>query len=74
MSARDTIRAFPGVAVEDIYGGMGLRDWFAGQAPQGMASILADDGDMIMGWADMAKAAYVVADAMMAERAKGDSK
>lgn len=50
--------------------GMTLRDWFAGQALAGMASISLDDGDMVMGWADMAKAAYTAADAMLAERAK----
>lgn len=50
--------------------GMTLRDWFAGQALVGMASIALDDGDMLMGWADMAKASYSAADAMLAEREK----
>jgi hypothetical protein len=49
--------------------GMSLRDWFAGQALAGMASISLEDGDMIMGWADMSKAAYRAADAMLAARA-----
>jgi hypothetical protein len=51
---------------------MTLRDWFAGQAMAGMASISLDDGDMIMGWADMAKAAYNASDALMIERERGE--
>lgn len=52
------------------YPGMSIRDWFAGQALAGMASISLEDGDMVMGWADMSKAAYRAADAMLAERQK----
>ena len=52
---------------------MTLRDWFAGQAIAGMSSIALDDGDMVMGWADMAKAAYRAADAMLTERKKVSS-
>lgn len=48
--------------------GMTLRDYFAGQALGGMSSVALDDGDMLMGWADMAKAAYKAADAMLAAR------
>ena len=49
-------------------GGMTLRDYFAGQALTGMASRVLDDGDMLMGWGDMAKGAYKAADAMLAAR------
>lgn len=48
--------------------GMTLRDYFAGQALGGMSSVALDDGDTLMGWADMAKAAYKAADAMLAAR------
>ena len=72
MSATFTDRpAFPVTAGHEVYSiGMTLRDWFAGQALAGMASISLDDGDMIMGWADMAKAAYKAADSMIAESQK----
>jgi hypothetical protein len=53
---------------------MSLRDWFAGQALTGMASISLEDGDMIMGWAAMAKASYRAADAMLAARATGEGR
>jgi hypothetical protein len=53
--------------------GMTLRDYFAGQALAGLASIALDDGDMLMGWADMSKAAFKAADAMLAERTKEQS-
>ncbi len=53
--------------------GMTLRDYFAGQALAGLASIALDDGDMLMGWADMSKAAFKAADAMLAERKKEQS-
>lgn len=55
------------------FGGMSLRDWFAGQALAGMASIALDDGDMLMGWAEMSTAAYRAADAMLAARGGGSS-
>ncbi|CDX26758.1 conserved hypothetical protein [Mesorhizobium plurifarium] len=45
-----------------------LRDWFAGQALAGMASVTLEDGDMVMGWADMSKAAYRAADEMIKAR------
>jgi len=60
------IYAFP---LDGDYGaqnGMTLRDWFAGQAIS--QSFLANR------WADedSAKYAYAIADAMLAERAKGE--
>lgn len=59
--------AFPNPHYSDVMG-MSLRDWLAGQALSGMASISLDDGDMVMGWADMSKAAYRAADAMLKAR------
>ncbi len=46
--------------------GMLLRDWFAGQAMQGMYAghACTTDGDM----GNYARAAYAIADAMLAER------
>lgn len=65
MSTGPTM-AFPGsTSTKD---GMTLRDWFAGQALAGMASISLEDGDMLMGWHDMAKAAYRAADEMLRRR------
>ena len=43
------------------FGGMGLRDWFAGQA---LISITRETPQ------EMAKAAYMIADAMITERNK----
>lgn len=52
------------------YGGMSLRDYFAAKAVQGMLAapqIQSSDESML------ARDAYTVADAMLAERAKGES-
>lgn len=67
--AKDML-AFPACNEANVNGTMGmtLRDYFAGQALGGMSSVALDDGDMLMGWADMAKAAYKAADAMLAAR------
>ena len=46
-----------------VYGGMSLRDWFAGQA---LNSIITGGFPV----PNIAKAAYEVADAMLAERSK----
>jgi hypothetical protein len=46
--------------------GMSLRDWFAGQALTGFAANTVDDKYT----AQLAKSAYAIADAMLAERAK----
>jgi hypothetical protein len=45
--------------------GMSLRDWFAGQVISG------NFGHLPMGPIEKAKVAYAMADAMIAERAKG---
>jgi len=58
------------------YPGMTLRDWFAGQAMQGLlAEPQPDDGEPELGLGreyatNAAKAAYRLADAMLAERSK----
>jgi hypothetical protein len=66
----DNPNAFPATRHDT---GMTLRDYFAGQALAGLASIALDDGDMLMGWADMSKAAFKASDAMLAERTKEQS-
>ena len=64
-------RAFPSNAAEDAYGGMSLRDWFAGQALAGICSNLTDDMRAATDWSIEASDAYNASDAMMAERVKG---
>jgi hypothetical protein len=69
MSAPENPPAFPVAMIpewQEGSPGMSLRDWFAGRALAGMASIVTDDGDMLMGWADMAKASYLAAAAICA--------
>lgn len=60
-------RAFPSSAIDDRFGGMSLRDWFAGQALISILSVnipmSADDPAP-----SLACAAYLMADAMLAER------
>lgn len=52
--------------------GMSLRDWFAGQALIGLMSNSVHDHCPLFGDGDpFARDAYIVADAMLAERAKG---
>ncbi|MBO9380417.1 hypothetical protein GG804_27005 [Sphingomonas histidinilytica] len=75
----ENLRAFPSAAIDDQFGGMTLRDWFAGQALP--AIITATSAGQHMpgnGFNDersiqerMAADAYKIADAMLAERAKG---
>lgn len=52
-----------GVVASKPYGGMSLRDWFAGQA---LAGMLAGEGATT--WEGDASNAYKVADAMIAAR------
>lgn len=61
---------FPGAIGITRDSGMTLRQWYAGLAMQGMATIALEDGDMLLGWADMARAAVIAADALIAELAK----
>ena len=52
--------------------GMTLRDWFAGQALIGLMSNSTHDHCPLFGdGVPFARDAYIVADAMLAERAKG---
>ncbi len=76
----DTLFAFPSPDVRDAHGcgimerthGMTLRDWFAGQALAGTmvgsfsAGYLSEESA-----AGIAREAYLVADAMLAQREKG---
>jgi|LakMenEpi03Aug12_release.lakeMendotaPanAssembly.Ray.scaffolds.fasta_scaffold5263503_1 hypothetical protein len=64
--------AFPIRSTESrLYTGMTLRDWFAGQAMQGLIASPrgpASGEDATDEW--VAKTAYVVADAMLSQREK----
>jgi len=51
------------------HGGMSLRDWFAGQA---LAGLLAGRGEYV--WNAEPVDAYAIADAMLAERSRGDAR
>lgn len=75
MTSSNNPPAFPACNEANLNGtmGMSLRDWFAGQALAGMSAISDEDGDIIMGWTDMAKAAFNAADAMLAARATGEA-
>lgn len=57
---------------EPAYGGMSLRDWFAGQALAGMMASEVDGSTYNEDPA--AERAYRFADAMLAEREKGGAK
>ena len=67
---QDGGRAFPACNEANVNGtmGMSLRDWFAGQALAGiMASGLPNDVES----PELSRAAYLVADAMLAARSNG---
>ena len=52
--------------------GMTLRQWYAGQAlPEAMRYLLVEDGTPFLGWAAIAKMAFEMADAVIAEGEKG---
>ena len=70
----------PGTEYNDRYPGMSLRDWFAGQALQGLTdtypiSFLEDDSTSGHRASQICKnraqAAYAIADAMLAAREGG---
>ena len=68
--------AFPqsGSELDAPVNGMSLRDWFAGQAAGGMMGsgtlCRADGKKGPLEEGDIAEAAYLIADAMLAERKK----
>ncbi len=75
MSAHGNLPAFP--TGHALYGGMTLRDWFAGHALVGVMTMLphlknvrTQDGNDI-DEAALARGSYALADAMLAERANG---
>jgi hypothetical protein len=76
VSPRDGGSAFPlGKGIGGINEGMSLRDYFAAAALQGILAgwkglPVNEIADGIMGGARVSKAAYVYADAMLAEREK----
>jgi len=71
MTKKDGGPAFPNEY--DYIPGMTLRDWFAGQA---LAGLWTDDSAVAMSRSCsvvMAEDCYQMADAMLAEREKGDN-
>jgi hypothetical protein len=70
-------RAFPSAAIDPEFGGMTLRDWFAGQALIALADLISRDARNPnvrrerRTLSDSAEAAYELADAMLAERDRG---
>jgi len=77
MSEHGNPRAFPSAAIADFFGGMTLRDWFAGQALAGLSMGCAGLlGGKFSAYAEgacnevLADRAFVLADLMLAERAK----
>ena len=62
--------AFSGQPCTIYHPGMSLRDWFAGQAMQGMVAYSGSTGAGF-GPGDIAARSYEIADAMLAEREKG---
>jgi hypothetical protein len=59
-----------GMPRNEMQGGMALRDWFAGQALAGWVACPETTGEPESG----AEYSYKIADAMLAERAKGGAK
>ena len=71
VSYQTSLFSSEAIPVYEEVGGMTLRDWFAGQALAGMATLYAVAGGASE---DIAKAnatvSYLMADAMLAERDK----
>lgn len=65
MASNDGGPAHPIVWQDAPYGGMSLRDYFAGQA---MVTRLENYSES---WKELAESAYQIADAMLTEREKG---
>lgn len=67
-------QAFPWLDADNPHPGMGLRDWFAGMALQGMAASehweSNFDATKPEYLADVARAAYAAADSMIQQREK----
>ena len=60
--------AFPATDANHEFAGMSLRDWFAGQAIPAIFADCIAARESNVGYANIAKRAYMVADAMLAER------
>ena len=72
MSEIENPPAFPRSYAADGHNGMSLRDWFAGQALAGLCSTLTNEERWeivqgIRGGKSMSKAAFMYADAMLAD-------
>jgi len=77
MNRNDGGSAFPHDPYSGPTGGMSLRDYFAGQALTGvmnmiMSAALNDGLKHDVNESHLAMQAYIIADAMIAERAKGE--
>ena len=71
----NNFRAFPSSAISPEYGGMELRDWFAGQVLYGLVTEMEPIGDftpeeIAADMKESAEFAYKFADAMIAARSK----
>ncbi|MFO0806062.1 MAG: hypothetical protein U0791_23400 [Gemmataceae bacterium] len=77
MKCNDGGQAFPraagpeGASFCNGEEGMTLRDWFAGQVIAGLVTLNLPPGENSPSLPQFAMFAYAVADAMLAERAKG---
>jgi hypothetical protein len=72
MSAADIPRAYPSASIDDTYGGMTLRQWYAGQVlPVVLATAVhTGTGNGQIDPSIIAQGAFLIADAMIAEGAK----
>jgi len=66
---KDGERAFACASVDGYQAGMTLRDYFAGQAMQGLVA----NGNIPVSKNRVAKEAYSYADSMLAERERNDA-